>query len=197
MYSILFWSLVVICITIVVLAKFNLIHKKYSYTALFIVSTLSFLLVWFNGFNFKLLGILAPTWNDIYDYSMITFLCCSIIWTLNRFWFKHKKNHNSTEVEIKKFLFYTIISVTVQEFLFRSFVYYSLIQMGMLNVYTMVILSFLLFGIAHLAFRGKIFKVGVFMMGIIWGVLYFYAPNLILISISHAVVGMFAYYQGL
>ncbi len=196
-YTICFVLLVTICFSIVFLAKTNRIDKEYSYTALFIVSSLSFLLVFINGFTLKQIGITSPSNSDIIIYSLLTIFCCLIIYVLNKGWFKLKRNLKTREDEIRKFIFYTTISVTVQEFLFRTFLYYSLIQMNIFNIYTMVIFSCLLFGIAHLAFKGTIFKTGVFIMGIIWGISYFYIPNLILIAISHAIIGMFAYYQGI
>src|SRR5689334_21882272 len=114
MYAFFFWASVITSIIIVILAELNLIHKKYSYTALFIITFFAFIIAYINGFTLKQIGIISPTISDILVYTSVTLFCCIAIYVLNKNWFEHKKNHNSTEVEVRKFLFYTIISVTVQ-----------------------------------------------------------------------------------
>jgi len=197
MYVALFILITILSIGITLSIKLKLISLKFAYLGLFTLVFLAFLLISNENPTREQIGIFIPSIDQSIIYLFTTIFICFLLWSFNKFLFKFK--HNSFNLHkkwINHIFFYLIISAPAQEFLFRSFLYFSLLQMGALTLISMTVISSLLFTTAHIVFEDNLFILGTFVMGAIWGFIYFFIPNLILISLSHAIVGLFAFKQG-
>jgi len=200
LYSVCFFSLIILGCSVVFLIKRKLISEKFSYPFLFSLSFISIFILFLTKPTFELLGIKSINSFDFIFYLILTLVSLITIYLINKF-ILHQHPIELKEVldnKASKFLlFYILISSPVQEFFFRSFVYFSLDYLKILNFFTMVSISWILFIIAHLAFRDRNLKIGVVFMGLIWGIAYYYSQNLVLISVSHAIIGLCSWTQGL
>lgn len=197
MYTTIFvlFSLVSICFTYCIYFKIVSIH--YNYVGLFALVITAAILSTSTMSSVTELGITIPTFFESLLYIIVTILSCIVLWILAKWILKLKPNVlNIHKKWVEHMLFYIIVSSPIQEFLFRSFVYFSLVKMHVLHLLTMVAISSVLFTIAHIIFKDRLFLVGALTSGVIWSVLYFYYPNLLLVSLSHAVVGVFAFLLG-
>jgi len=197
MYAIFFGAILFLSLVSVLVVKLKLVSKKLSYPGLFFLVFLSLVLTIYSKPTLGQLGLVLPSITSVFLYSLVTAISCFLFYLLNKYLYKQKPVNNIFKNSSSKMTFYIVLSASAQEFLFRSFLYYSLSTIGLLNLLSMALLSSLLFGIAHLGFEDKYLAQGTFVMGIIWGLSYFIVPDLLLISISHAVIGLFAFSQGL
>lgn len=196
-YAVFFGLVVIFSLLSVVVIKTKIIQVKFSYPGLFTLVVLSLILTIKSGASFKNLGILSPSVKDIMIYGFLTFVCCLGLFLLNKYLYKQEPVTNLFGHTHLKIIFYVLLSSPAQEFLFRSFLFYSLGVISQLNIWSMTLISSLLFGIAHLGYEDKYLTQGTFVIGAIWGLTYYLFPNLILISFSHAIVGLFAFSKGL
>jgi membrane protease YdiL (CAAX protease family) len=133
---------------------------------------------------------------DFLIYFCVSVITCSAIflYTLLKKLIPKRRNKKS---RFKPMLFYILLSAPTQEFLFRTFIYLSLEKLNILNVFTMAICSMLFFGYAHRMFKNTLLYKDSYSLGLVLGVAYYFSPNLILASIVHAIIGIYAYKKGI
>ena len=85
-------------------------------------------------------------------------------------------------------LFYILISVPLQEILFRGF-YINRLKLISTNKYFLVIFSAFIFGLIHLPLQNKLIALGTFLVSIWWAHLFLKHRSLLLSFISHALIG--------
>ena len=87
------------------------------------------------------------------------------------------------------YVFYVFISSPSQEFLFRGVMFVELKAIGLTRLIPQVLVSSLAYCFLHVIYRDGITLVVTAIMGIIWGTVYFKHPNILSISVSHALLG--------
>lgn len=174
--------------------KLKLIANKIIYPGLLLLIFLCLLLTALSKPEFAALGLTALSPMPIALYSLITLVACLLIYFISKYKLRHSLR---VEVSPKTVTSYVLIFAPAQEFVFRSFLYYSFGVIGILNVFSMTLASSLLFGIAHIGFGRKDIVVASFILGAVWSLAYYLAPNLLLVSLSHSLIGLFAYHRGL
>lgn len=93
--------------------------------------------------------------------------------------------------------FYVIVSAPLQEFCFRSLLFAELRACGIRNGKVQVLISAATFAAAHFHYEQVTFVLLTFAAGLVWGALYRRTPNLLGVSISHAVLGITAIALGM
>jgi hypothetical protein len=95
------------------------------------------------------------------------------------------------------FVFYVLVSSPIQEFAFRGFLFAIMRHAGIMNSAYLILNSALIYCIAHIFYQDILTTVVTFVMGIIWGYLYYKYPNIWGVSLSHAVLGALAILVGI
>ncbi len=103
----------------------------------------------------------------------------------------------SSSVHASFFIFYVFIGVPIQEYLFRSVVFYEMYRMRISKQSLRIILSAMIFAFPHLVYLNIYFILIVVIMGIIWGYIYDEYPNWYGVVLSHALLGSIAIFIGL
>lgn len=87
------------------------------------------------------------------------------------------------------FVFYVFISAPIQEFVFRSLMFY---EMGVFirgKVWLKIIFSAMIYSLAHTMYHSWIVLAGTFVLGLFWGYIYAKSKNFWGIALSHAAIG--------
>mgnify|MGYP005857259377 CR=1 FL=1 len=95
------------------------------------------------------------------------------------------------------FLFYVFISSPSQEFLYRSYLFNLFDHYKIKSNYTRVLFSSFTYAFLHLIYLDFTTFLTPFLIGIGWGIIYQKYPNLIGVSISHAILGVVSILVGL
>jgi hypothetical protein len=95
------------------------------------------------------------------------------------------------------FVFYIFISSPAQEFLFRSMVFAEMAAAGLTSGLVQVLLSAVTFCSLHIIYRDPLTLGVTLFMGLVWGFIYFRAPNFYGVTLSHAVLGAISIAVGL
>ena len=106
----------------------------------------------------------------------------------------HFQRYNPTET-ILFYLFYIFISCPVQEFLFRGI--FGYFEKNYKHPFLWVFVSSFLYSFMHIIYRDFITCLLTFIIGIIWYLLYRKDYNLVGVSISHIVLGIFTILFGI
>ncbi|ASQ90262.1 hypothetical protein CHL67_04390 [Prosthecochloris sp. GSB1] len=93
--------------------------------------------------------------------------------------------------------FYFLFASPMQEFLFRSFLFAEMRASGIRRGWVMIAVSALSFSFIHVIYGDWLTLFATFCVGVMWGGVYFRFPNLAGVSLSHAIIGMFAILAGI
>ncbi len=198
MYLLFILLILVLGVSLAFGIKFQILPLKLRYPSLFILILVTIAITLNNNPTFAEVGLSNPEPKQILIYGLGTlFIYLLMIWL--------KPYHNQirtqpllkNEKTAKNILLYSLLSVPAQEFLFRSFLYFSLQQLNWLNPVSMTLSSGFFFMIGHIFTLDIVFLISILASGLVWGCLYYFMPNLFLVSISHVIVGLLAYQQGL
>lgn len=94
-------------------------------------------------------------------------------------------------------LFYVFISAPIQEFIFRSLMFFELKQFFGAKKWLVIIVSAVIFSLAHAFFRSWGVLAVTFLAGLFWGVLYDETHNFWGVAVSHAIIGATAVILGI
>jgi len=83
---------------------------------------------------------------------------------------------------------YPLLSVPLQEIIFRWF-YVGRLEQSNLSTAAILLISSVVFGVAHISFKNKYLLFGTTLAGIWWGALYIFTGNVLYPIISHAILG--------
>lgn len=97
-----------------------------------------------------------------------------------------------TETVVWYYFFYLLVSAPVQEFIFRSLMLHELKMFFRGNKVVLILLSALLFALAHIFFHSLGVLAATFVAGVIWAWIFEHRPNFWAIWISHATLGAVA-----
>jgi membrane protease YdiL (CAAX protease family) len=95
------------------------------------------------------------------------------------------------------FLFYVLISAPIQEFIFRSLMFYELGVFLGGHLWMKIIFSAMIYALAHAMYHSWVVLAGTFILGLFWGYIYAKTKNFWGIALSHAVIGAVTIMLGL
>lgn len=95
------------------------------------------------------------------------------------------------------FVYYLIISSTSQEFLFRSTLFALMNKAHISRAMVQILVSAVTYSFVHIFYRGMITLVATFVIGLLWGWIYYKYPNFWGAALSHALVGATSIKTGL
>jgi len=95
------------------------------------------------------------------------------------------------------FIFYVFISAPIQEFIFRSLMFYELGVFIEGRMWLKIIFSAMIYSLAHAMYHSWVVLAGTFILGIFWGYIYAKTKNFWGIAFSHAVIGAVTIMLGL
>ena len=192
LYKILF-EVFLVSILPISLIKLNLIAKKFRLILLFLVFSCVILIIRFQNIPLKVLGLRIDNISEsFFIYLISTTIAIIFLFSLSRI-FKNKKAINWYQDPHFLFLFLPISFA--QQFLFQGFLFSQLsLIFGTILV---VIINALIFGYMHTIYPRPLFSfyLGT-LSGVFFGILNTFYPNILLLTITHAILNIAAVYFG-
>lgn len=93
-------------------------------------------------------------------------------------------------------IFYVFISVPIQEFIFRSLMFYE-ISIFTKNKVAIIGISTLIYSLSHIMYHSLQVLVITSIVGVVWGLIYLRWPNFRGVTLSHILVGAAAVFVGI
>ena len=188
-------QILLIFIIPVVLAYLGIIPVKIRLWLFLILFFLVIGVSYFERMSFDELGI---RWDNFYEslvpYLLLTILGVTLIIIVAKLL---NKNIHPRWWENPHFQFMFIFLSIAQEFMYRGFLMLKL-ELVISSVFFVVILNTLIYMFLHIIYPNKASNLSLtFLGGLAFATVYYYYPNLILISISHAILNFFAVLYGL
>jgi len=99
-------------------------------------------------------------------------------------------------MQISRILLLYVPAVIMQQFFYQVYFHdvFTYLLYNPLIIYVLV--SGIMFSIAHLSFRDKLFWQGASVTGFIFSLFYAFVPSIILISSMHYIIGLYAFSKG-
>lgn len=179
----------------VLLAYLGIISVKIRLWLFLILFFLVTLVSYFERMSFYDLGI---RWDNFYEsltpYLLLTLSGVALMIIIAKI--LNKKAHPDWWKN-PHFQFMFIFLSVAQEFMYRGFLMPKL-ELLTTSLFLIVILNTFIYMFLHIIYPNKVSNLSLtFLAGLAFATLYYYYPNLILISISHAILNFFAVLYGL
>jgi membrane protease YdiL (CAAX protease family) len=173
----------------VILCRYKIIGFNYRFLVLLMLSLLAAAFSIFYGWSLMTLGITFNNLSiDLVPYILITAVASMALI------FIYKKHLKPLPI-IFSTLFMILLISFLQEFVYRGFM---MPVLGLLtkNYFLIILINVLLFWLVHTIYINDL-KSHIIILagGLIFAIMYILYPNLILISISHAVLNAIAVYS--
>lgn len=180
-------------IVIPFLLLINPLFFKNKFIILAIGGILIYIILRLLGFNNSSLGIKsAKSIQSIRDISIVTFIL--IIIGIILFNFRISRFQPSETLSF--YLFYIFISSPIQEFLYRGALT-SILQQINFRKSSIILISSILYSLAHLGYKDLITCILTFLIGLLWHQKYLKTKNLTGVTISHAILGVITIFIGI
>ncbi|NEX11759.1 MAG: hypothetical protein C1942_03520 [Prosthecochloris sp.] len=155
---------------------------------------LTVLYSYYRGFTLRDLGIRRDNLAASLRVNSVVTLCFSVLMGL-LFYFELIPGPYFPAMGV--FLpFYLLVSSPLQEFLFRGFLFAEMRASGVRSGFLLVVFSALLFSFIHIVYGDWLTLVLTFLIGFVWGGIYYRIPNIAGLSVFHAIAGMLALLAG-
>ncbi len=179
----------------VILAYSGIISVKIRLWLFLILFFLVVLVSYFERMSFYELGIrLDNFYQSLIPYSLITILGVALMIIVAKLL---NKTAHPDWWKNPHFQFMFIFLSIAQEFMYRGFLMPKL-ELLTSSLFLIVILNTFIYMFLHIIYPNKLSNLSLtFLAGLAFATLYYYYPNLILISISHAILNFFAVLYGL
>jgi len=166
--------------------------KKMNYPFFFLLLVGIFISIFIYRLNIKGLIFQPPTIMSILLYTLITTVVVLVcrLFKNDILTSRSKLKTSMNGVSMLTILFYLIISAPLQEFVFRSYLLLIFQHFHWNSMLFYVIFSGITFSLAHIFFKYWLISVGSLLLGMLWAAVYYYYPDLLFLSISHAVIGL-------
>jgi membrane protease YdiL (CAAX protease family) len=174
----------------VALMYFNIFSFKYRKHVLLIITAVVILMVLIEKWTLIRLGIRTDNITEaIIPYAICTFIGLIFLLIVSKV-FKRERQKGFFK---KKFFIYEFMAVSIiQEFMFRGFLFPQL-QEIFKNGILIILINVLLFTFMHVIYSNDFISLlTIFLGGIYFASIYYVYPNLILVSISHAILNYVA-----
>lgn len=178
-------------ITLTLLVKKNVIDQKHKYLLLFGLIGAIGTNCGLNGFSWEDVGIQKFDKYSLITYFIVTAVTLLII-ELTQIRSKLRCDRQNKKVFWENVWFYIFLSAPLQEFMSRGYILPYLKMLRWNNLVIFLITSTFIFAFSHYFIENKWVWIGATVLGLVWGVSYWYYPNLVLISISHGIIGYWA-----
>lgn len=140
------------------------------------------------------LGIKNCNWkSDFLPYFLITLPFLIILALAPKTGLAGRKFIPSS---INFYIFYILVSSPCQEFLYRAALRVAVKQISE-STYLYIIISAVLYSLLHIVYKDAFTLAITFVIGIVWAAVYWKHPNLFLVSLSHAILGLVTIRLGL
>ena len=180
-------------IVIPFLSLINPLFFKNKFIILTIGGILIYILLRLSGLNNSSLGIKPiKTKQSIRDVSAITLILIVIGIILSSF----KISRFQPSETLSFYLFYIFISSPIQEFLYRGALT-SILQQINFRKFSIILISSILYSLAHLGYKDLITCILTFLIGLLWHQKYLKTKNLAGVTISHAILGIITIFIGI
>ena len=171
----------------------NPLFFKNKFIILNIGGILIYTILRLSGFNNSSLGIKpAKTTQSIRDISVITLILIVIGIILSSF----KISRFQPSETLSFYLFYIFVSSPIQEFLYRGALT-SILQQINFRKFSIILISSILYSLAHLGYKDLITCILTFLIGLLWHQKYLKTKNLTGVIISHAILGAVTIFIGI
>ena len=173
-------------IVIPFLLLINPLFFKNKFIILTIGGILIYIILRLLGFNNSSLGIKsAKSIQSIRDISIVTFILIITGIILSSF----KISRFQPSETLSFYLFYIFISSPIQEFLYRGALT-SILQQINFRKSSIILISSILYSLAHLGYKDFITCILTFLIGLLWHQKYLKTKNLTGVTISHVILGV-------
>ena len=185
-------EVVVLFLLPVLLVYLRIIPLKYIFPTILSVFILVLMITLSKNINPLNLGIrLDNLAISAIPYVLLTIFGSLLIYFLAK---KLKKEPFKNCWKFYHFQFGFIFLALFQEFLYRSFLMHEL-KLMFSSFFLIVIIDAFLFSIMHVIFVDKKMAVSItFLAGLVFASVYYFYPNLLLITLSHAILNFVASY---
>jgi len=177
----------------VLLILINIIPFQYRFMILITTGLIIIVLAAFNkiskteaGFNHK---SLVPAIKDIIPATVICVFLSILYYKI------YGTRVDNSSIPLYFYIFYILVSAPLQEFLYRSYLFYLVSKLG-LSQYFWVI-SPALYALAHTIYNDFPIVIMSFVIGIYWAYHYSRFKNLYSVSLSHIILGIVAITTGI
>lgn len=145
----------------------------------------------------KKLGLMSANWAIALKQIIIpTILFCGFIvllYLLRPPLFTFSIRYTSKIQVFQKVLAYVIISVPIQELIFRGY-FITRLEQVIKNKYLIILFSSLIFSVVHIPFGILLIDIGAFLLGIYLASNFLRFRNLFVLMLAHGIVGVFFIY---
>ncbi len=183
----------IIFILPILLWYFGLVSIKYRFRVFVLMNIATVMIVWKEHWSLRQFGLRI----DNFYASTVPYILFTIIGFLFLFFLAklHKRDIVDERKTSNHFIYWFIILSFSQEFLYRAFLMPRLL--GLFSPVLAIIVNTFLFGILHIIYpelKKNLFII--VLAGFAFATVYYYYPNLILISISHSILNYVAVMYG-
>ncbi len=190
MNLIVLFQIILVFILPIFLLYFNIIPVKYRDAVLVTFSLIILVIIIKGHWTLKSLGIRTDNLlSSIIPYAVFTLIGLIVIFILAK---SFHRTHADKWWSKENYFFIPVLLTIFQEFAFRSFLMPQL-ESIFSSIIIIILINALLFSFLHIMFPNPLLLLPIgFLAGIGFAFMYYFYPNLILISISHAILTVFA-----
>lgn len=149
---------------------------------------------WRKKKSLRELGIRKDTLKGSLVWNvLVTFVITSIMLAM---YFSGNIRPQTAQLGVGFYIFYVFLSSPSQEFIYRGLLFNELNNLNN-NALFQIIFSAITYSFLHIIYHDLITMLASLFMGVLWGITYYYRPNLIGVSISHSILGAISIVIGL
>jgi len=178
----------------VILIWLDILTFRPRYVILEFMTVVFILYAWRKKKSLKDLGIRTDTLKSSLLWNGIISIVITII--ILFFYFSGKIRPQTEKIVIGFYIFYVLLSSPSQEFIYRGLLFNELNNLSS-KTFFQIIFSAFTYSFLHIIFNDLITIFVTLFMGIVWGIIYYFRPNLIGVSMSHAILGLVSLIVGL
>jgi membrane protease YdiL (CAAX protease family) len=171
----------------------NIISFRYRFIILGIVGLLTILSAFLKKTTWNEIGCrrnnLIPAIKNIIPITAI----CTVLSIL--YYHFYGARIDNSGIPVYFYVFYMLVSAPLQEFLYRSYIFYILSEINLSRYF--LIISPVLYALAHLIYNDILTVILSLIIGIYWAYHYRQFKNLYSIAFSHIVLGIVAIATGI
>lgn len=163
------------------------LNSRYIFLVLLVLGILASVFLY--NLDLTYLGFNKITKSSLIIYTAVTTLGLLVI-NISGLRNRILNSYTNNPEMLSNIYFYSLASSPAQEFVFRSYPLAMLGYFGINSAWVYIVFSAFCFSLAHIFLKNVYITVFTFIMGMVWAWIFFYFPDLLLVSISHTVLGV-------